>query len=91
MSEYAKEFSCLKFHVAGSVPGDPQSQNEATVDMRIFAQTQNADLLFAGAMSDSDRGSFTRFCIETLLQGYPGSTIAPDMRTARGKQFVMTG
>lgn len=87
MGDYAKEFSCLKFQVAGNVPKDPQSQDEATVDMRIFAQTQNADLLSAGAMIDSDRGSFARFCIENLLQGYPGSTMAPDMRTAMGRPF----
>ncbi|KAL1611824.1 hypothetical protein SLS60_000044 [Paraconiothyrium brasiliense] len=87
MGDYAKEFTCLKFQIAGTVPEDPQSQNEATVDLRIFAQTQNADMLSAGAMIDSDRGSFARFCIENLLQGYPGSTMAPDMRTAMGRPF----
>jgi hypothetical protein len=66
MGDYAKEFTCLKFQLAGAVPEDPQSQNEATVDLRIFAQTQNADLLSAGAMIDSDRGSFARFCIENV-------------------------
>ena len=68
MGDYAKEFTCLKFQIAGAVPEDPQTQNEATVDLRIFAQTQNADMLSAGAMIDSDRGSFARFCIENLLQ-----------------------
>jgi hypothetical protein len=87
MGEHVKKFTCLKFQVAGTVPDDPQSQDEATVDMRIFAQTQDPDLLSAGAMVDSDRGSFARFCIENLLQGYPGSTMAPDMRQAMGRPF----
>ncbi|KAF2837370.1 DUF1446-domain-containing protein [Patellaria atrata CBS 101060] len=87
MGKYVDEFTCLKFQVAGTVSQDPQSQDEATVDMRIFAQTKNADLLSANAIMDSDRGSFARFCIENLLQGYPGSTMAPDMRTAMGRPF----
>jgi hypothetical protein len=87
MGEHAKKFTCLKFQLCGTVPKDPQSQDEATVDMRIFAQTKDADLLSAGAMVDSDRGSFARFCIENLLQGYPGSTMAPDMRTAMGRPY----
>ncbi|KAG7130839.1 hypothetical protein HYQ45_010431 [Verticillium longisporum] len=42
---------------------------------------------FGNNFVDSDRGSFARFCIENLLQGYPGSTMAPDMRTAIGRPF----
>ncbi|KAF2022345.1 DUF1446-domain-containing protein [Aaosphaeria arxii CBS 175.79] len=87
MGDHAKKFTCLKFQVAGTVPQDPHSQDAATVDMRIFAQTRDPDLLSAGAMVDSDRGSFARFCIENLLQGYPGSTMAPDMRQAMGRPF----
>ncbi|KAF2643302.1 DUF1446-domain-containing protein [Massarina eburnea CBS 473.64] len=87
MGEHVKKFTCLKFQICGTAPLDPQSQDEATVDLRIFAQTQDADLLSAGAMVDSDRGSFARFCIENLLQGYPGSTMAPDMRCAMGRPF----
>ena len=87
MGEHVKKFSCLKFTIAGTVPEDPESQDEATVDLRIFAQSQDPDVLSASAMIDSDRGSFARFCIENLLQGYPGSTMAPDMRQAIGRPF----
>ncbi|ROT38011.1 DUF1446-domain-containing protein [Sodiomyces alkalinus F11] len=87
MGEHISRFSCLKFMVAGSVPENPESQEEATVDMRIFAQTRDPDLLSGNSFVDSDRGSFARFCIENLLQGYPGSTMAPDMRTAIGRPF----
>ncbi|KAF2104230.1 DUF1446-domain-containing protein [Rhizodiscina lignyota] len=87
MGDHISKFSCLKFMIAGTVPDDPQSQEEATVDMRIFAQTRDPDILSGNNFVDSDRGSFARFCIENLLQGYPGSTMAPDMRTAIGRPF----
>lgn len=87
MGEHVNKFSCLKFMVAGAVPNNPQSQEEATVDMRVFAQTRDPDLLSGNNFVDSDRGSFARFCIENLLQGYPGSTMATDMRTAIGRPF----
>lgn len=87
MGEHLTRFSCLRFQVAGAVPSDPQSQEEATVDMRIFAQSRDPEILSGNNFVDSDRGSFARFCIENLLQGYPGSTMAPDMRTAIGRPF----
>ena len=85
--EIHKKFSCLNFSIAGTVPTDPQSQDEATVDLRIFAQSRDPDILSATALVDSDRASFARYCIENLLQGYPGSTMAPDMRQAIGRPF----
>lgn len=87
MGEHVKKLSYLKFMIAGAVPSDPQTQGEATVDMRIFTQTRDPDILSGNNFVDSDRGSFARFCIENLLQGYPGSTMAPDMRTAIGRPF----
>jgi len=87
MGPHVDRFSCLRFMVAGAVPENPQSQDEATVDLRIFAQTRDPEILSGNNFVDSDRGSFARFCIENLLQGYPGSTMAPDMRTAIGRPF----
>lgn len=87
MGENVKRFSCLKFTMAGTVPDDPDSQDQATVDMRIFAQSREPEVLSAGGLVESDRGSFARYCVENLLQGYPGSTMAIDMRQALGKPF----
>jgi hypothetical protein len=87
MGDHVKKFSCLKFMIAGAVPENPETQEAATVDMRIFAQTRDPGILSGNNFVDSDRGSFARFCIENLLQGYPGSTMAPDMRTAIGRPF----
>lgn len=63
------------------------SQEEATVDLRIFPQTRDTELLAGTSFVDSDRGSFARFCIEYPLHSYPGGTMAPDMRTAVGRPF----
>jgi hypothetical protein len=52
MGEHVKKFSCLNFTIAGTVPEDPESQDEATVDLRIFAQSQDPDVLSASAMID---------------------------------------
>ncbi|KAK7408814.1 hypothetical protein QQX98_009000 [Neonectria punicea] len=87
MGKYLDKFTCLKFMIAGAVPSNPESQEEATVLMRIFAQTRDDELLSGNSFVDSDRGSFARFCIENLLQSYPGGTMAPDMRTAVGRPF----
>lgn len=87
MGANEKRFSCLKFTIAGTVPTDPDSQDEATVDMRIFAQSREQAVFSAEGLVESDRGSFARYCIESLLQGYPGSTMAIDMRQALGKPF----
>jgi hypothetical protein len=80
MGDNVKKFSCLNFTIAGSVPKDPESQDEATVDLRIFAQSREPDILAANAPMDSDRGCFARYCLDNLLQGYLGSIMAIDMR-----------
>lgn len=89
MGDCRKEFQTLKFTVTGSVPGNPRNQDEATVDLRIFAQTRNPDVVSAGkhkGVSPSEP-SFAKWCIENCLQSYPGGTPAMDMRQAVGKPF----
>jgi hypothetical protein len=41
MGDYQKDFQVLKFTTTGSVPPNPKSLDEATVDFRIFAQSRN--------------------------------------------------
>lgn len=48
MGEHRKEFTTLTFTPIGSVAANPKNQNEATVDLRIVAQTKNPDLVSAG-------------------------------------------
>jgi hypothetical protein len=90
MGEYRKDFHTLKFTVSGSIPENPKNQNEATVDLRIFAQTRNADLVSAGEHKGvaPDTPSFAKWCIENCLQGYPGATPAMDMRQGVGKPYL---
>ncbi|ERS99343.1 hypothetical protein HMPREF1624_04542 [Sporothrix schenckii ATCC 58251] len=80
------KFSALKFQLAGGVPSDPESQEAATVDFRVVAQSPHADLL-SGDMVGADRGTFASYCIENLSQGYPGSTMAIDMRASVGRPY----
>ena len=89
MGKYREEFHTLKFTVTGSVASNPKNQDEATVDLRIFAQTRNADLVSAGEHKGvaPDTPSFAKWCIENCLQGYPGATPAMDMRQAVGKPY----
>ncbi|KAL1899815.1 hypothetical protein Sste5346_002681 [Sporothrix stenoceras] len=86
IGEDIDKFSALKFQLAGGVPSDPESQEAATVDFRVVAQSPHADLL-SGDMVGADRGTFASYCIENLSQGYPGSTMAIDMRASVGRPF----
>jgi hypothetical protein len=90
MGHYRKDFHTLKFTVTGSVPENPKNQDEATVDLRIFAQTRNSDLVSAGEHKGvaPDTPSFAKCCIENCLQGYPGATPAMDMRQGVGKPYL---
>ena len=45
MRNHIDKFSIVKFHLVGSCPDDPQDQDSATVDFRIFVQTQDPSVL----------------------------------------------
>ncbi|KAH0844640.1 hypothetical protein FOPE_09432 [Fonsecaea pedrosoi] len=89
MGEYRKEFHTLTFTVTGYSRPNPRNLNEATVDLRIFAQTRNPDIISAGknVVVKPETPCFARWCLENCLQGYPGSTMALDMRQAMGRPY----
>lgn len=89
MGEYRKEFHTLTFTVTGHSLPNPSNQNEATVDLRIFAQSRNPEVISAGkdVVVTPETPCFARWCLENCLQGYPGSTMALDMRQAMGKPY----
>ena len=60
------EFSMLKFHVHGTSPPNPDDQEIATVDFRIFAQARDSSL-FDPSLPDG----FSRKLYETVLQSCP--------------------
>lgn len=39
------KFTTLKFQLVGSCPEDPDDQNSATVDFRVFVQTKDPSIL----------------------------------------------
>lgn len=67
-----RQFSLLKFHIVGLPNPDARTQDAATVDLRIFAQTANAELL--------SPGNFLTWCKMNILQGCPGLTPTTDSR-----------
>lgn len=67
--ELIKQFTMLKFHVHGTSPLNPENQEIATVDFRIFAQGPRAEL-FDGSIPDG----FARKLYETVLQSCPVSS-----------------
>ncbi|CAH0000209.1 unnamed protein product [Clonostachys byssicola] len=76
------QFTMLKFHVHGTSPPDPQNQEIATVDFRIFAQGPTADL-FDGTKPDG----FARKLYETVLQSCPGVSRPNDLRQSAAKSY----
>jgi hypothetical protein len=64
--ELIKKFSLLKFHRHGTSPANPPTQELATVDFRIFAQTSDPEVFRV----DSPDG-FSRRILETVLQSVP--------------------
>ncbi|EAT77337.1 hypothetical protein HBI56_181340 [Parastagonospora nodorum] len=69
----------LEFQVAGSIPEDPRSQDEATVDMRIYAQSRDPSVLGAN--------QFLVWCKQNILQSYPGCTPNTDLRQGVGRPY----
>lgn len=69
MGGYRKDFSTLTFTPIGSIAADPMNQNEATVDLRIAAQTKNADLVSAGKTKgiSPDQPTFAKWVRHTIL------------------------
>jgi hypothetical protein len=45
MREHIHKFSVVKFHLVGTAAEDPEDQDSATVDFRIFVQTKDQSIL----------------------------------------------
>ncbi|KAJ4358377.1 uncharacterized protein N0V89_002959 [Didymosphaeria variabile] len=76
-------FTKLKFQQMGSsiCDGAP-TQDFATIDLRIFAQTRDPELL----RPDVPNG-FNRWVLETFLQSAPGASLSNDLRQVVPKPF----
>ncbi|KAF2014072.1 DUF1446-domain-containing protein [Aaosphaeria arxii CBS 175.79] len=73
------KYHCLKFRVNGRCPEDPYTQDAATVDVRIFAQSRDESALSIN--------NFFRPVTDTIMQSYPGATFAVDARQAIAKPY----
>ncbi|KAH0845944.1 hypothetical protein FOPE_11335 [Fonsecaea pedrosoi] len=74
-----KQFSLLKFQVIGEPNPNARTQDAATVDMRIFAQSQDESLL--------GPDKFLTWCKMNILQGCPGLTPTNDPRQGTAKPY----
>ncbi|KAJ5515012.1 hypothetical protein N7463_004564 [Penicillium fimorum] len=72
-------YHTLIFRKTGSCASDPSSQDAATVDLRIFAQSRCQSAL---ALEN-----FFRPCTDTIMQSYPGATFAVDARQGVAKPY----
>lgn len=73
------KYHCLKFRTNGRCPTNPESQDAATVDVRIFAQSKDQTAL--------STKNFFRPVTDTIMQSYPGATFAVDARQAVPKPY----
>ncbi|KAJ5417034.1 uncharacterized protein N7487_000584 [Penicillium crustosum] len=72
-------YHTLVFRTSGSCASDPSSQDAATVDVRIFAQSRSESALATE--------KFFRPCTDTIMQSYPGATFAVDARQGVPKPY----
>lgn len=75
-----KSFSKLKFTTSGVPASNPSSQDAATVDFRIFAQSRSETAL--------SQANFIRPCFNIVMSTYPGATFAVDARQALPKPYL---
>ncbi|KAF2803047.1 DUF1446-domain-containing protein [Mytilinidion resinicola] len=80
--ENIKRFTCLNFHQNGSSVIDGRNQDVATVDFRIFAQSNDPELLRPDIPN-----AFNRWCLEVFLQSAPGLSLSNDLRQIVPKPY----
>ncbi|KAK2745561.1 hypothetical protein FQN57_003686 [Myotisia sp. PD_48] len=84
MGDNVSRFSCLKFTLNGYTKPDPDCQDVATADFRVFVQTKDRSLVVKDTI---EVPGFSRWCMENFLQSCPGATIENDVRQSAGKEF----
>ncbi|KIW85449.1 hypothetical protein Z517_00839 [Fonsecaea pedrosoi CBS 271.37] len=63
------KFSLINFTTHGVCPANPASQNDATVDFRVFVQ--------AGSQEDLDYKNWIEPVLNVIMCSYPGATMQP--------------
>lgn len=74
------KLSLLKFTTSGGSSPNPNSQDEATLDVRIFAQAPTEEAL--------SPKNFLRRCWNIVMMTYPGATFAVDARQGVPKPYL---
>ncbi|KAK0858495.1 hypothetical protein LTS02_009759 [Friedmanniomyces endolithicus] len=69
---HIQNFTLLQFQLLGLPAENPETQEAATVDLRIVAQALRAE--------DLGPGRFLRPCLDVIMQAFPGATPGLDLR-----------
>lgn len=94
MRNHIDKFTQLKFQCIGSAGVDADSQDAATVDFRVFAQTRDPTIIGAGGgpagtgLATMTTGTFVRWCLENFLQSCPGATVEVDTRQSMPRPML---
>lgn len=79
LKPYSQNYTLLKFHIIGSPAPNADSQDAATVCLRIFVQARTAE--------DLAPAKFLRPITDNIMQCYPGGTYHLDMRQGLPKPY----
>ncbi|KAK5551603.1 hypothetical protein LTR46_010420 [Exophiala xenobiotica] len=74
-----EKFHTLKFTTTGSCAPNPDSQDAATVDFRIFAQARTEEALAPA--------KFLKPCLYIVMSAYPGATFGMENRPGLPKPY----
>ncbi|KAH6988313.1 hypothetical protein BKA56DRAFT_613028 [Ilyonectria sp. MPI-CAGE-AT-0026] len=77
--ENDKKFSLLEFQIVGRPDPEARTQDAATIDLRVFAQASDPELLAPE--------NFLTWCKMNILQSCPGLTPTTDARQGVGKPY----
>lgn len=73
------KFSKLVFTTTGACPINPESQDAATVDFRIFAQSRTLETV--------SPARFLKPCLNMVMSAYPGATFGMEQRHGFPKPY----
>ncbi|KAK6387321.1 hypothetical protein LTS17_000588 [Exophiala oligosperma] len=73
------KYHCFRVSLNGRPPDNPQSQESATCDVRVFAQARDRN--------DLEPSVFLQPVVDTVMQTYPGAQFSLDQRQGIPKSY----
>lgn len=76
------KYHCFRVSLHGRSPANPRSQEAATCDVRVFAQSRDESALA--------KSVFLQPVVDTVMQTYPGAQFSLDMRQGVPKIYYVS-